>query len=100
MEVDPDKLEGLSNTERERIKALERENKELRQANEILKTASDFFAQAELDRLFTRVRQFAPDFPRDSQLNQTLTAYFEIAVVARFYLKFIFICYTKVAACL
>ena len=36
--------------ERERIKALERENKELRRANEILKLASAFFAQAELDR--------------------------------------------------
>ena len=36
--------------ERERIKALEREVKELRRANEILKLASAFFAQAELDR--------------------------------------------------
>ena len=33
------------------VKALERENKELRQANEILRLASAFFAQAELDRL-------------------------------------------------
>jgi transposase len=41
---------GLSTDERERLKALERENKELRRANEILKTASAFFAQAELDR--------------------------------------------------
>src|SRR5688572_10587306 len=37
--------------ERERIKALERENRELRQANEILRKASAYFAQAELDRL-------------------------------------------------
>ncbi len=36
--------------ERERVKALERENRELRQANEILRKASAFFAQAELDR--------------------------------------------------
>ena len=36
--------------ERDRIKALEREVKELRRANEILKLASAFFAQAELDR--------------------------------------------------
>ena len=36
--------------EAERLKALERENKELRRANEILRTASAFFAQAELDR--------------------------------------------------
>jgi transposase len=37
-------------TERERIKALERENRELRQANEILRKASAYFALAELDR--------------------------------------------------
>ena len=41
---------GLSSDERERLKALERENKELRQANEILRKASAYFAQAELDR--------------------------------------------------
>lgn len=35
---------------RERLKQLERENKELRRANDILKAASAFFAQAELDR--------------------------------------------------
>ena len=38
--------------ERERIKALERENRELRQANEILRKASAYFAQSELDRRF------------------------------------------------
>jgi len=42
--------DGLSSDERARIKELERENKELRKANEILKLASAFFAQAELDR--------------------------------------------------
>jgi len=41
---------GLNSDERERIKSLEREVKELRRANDILKTASAFFAQAELDR--------------------------------------------------
>ena len=41
---------GLSTDERERLKALERENKELRRTNEILRKASAFFAQAELDR--------------------------------------------------
>ena len=41
---------GLSTEERERLKALERENKELRRTNEILRKASAFFAQAELDR--------------------------------------------------
>jgi len=45
-EVDSGQREGLSSSERERIKALEREVKELRRANNILKTASAFFAQA------------------------------------------------------
>jgi len=49
-EVDSGQREGLSTSERERLKQLERENKELRRANDILKTASAFFAQAELDR--------------------------------------------------
>ena len=48
--VDAGQRNGLSSCERERLKQLERENKELRRANEILKTASAFFAQAELDR--------------------------------------------------
>ncbi len=43
--------DGIPTAERERIKALEREVKELRQANEILRLASAFYAQAELDRL-------------------------------------------------
>ena len=42
--------DGVSSAERERVKELEREVKELRRANEILKLASAFFAQAELDR--------------------------------------------------
>ena len=41
---------GQTTEERERIKALERENRELRKANEILRLASAYFAQAELDR--------------------------------------------------
>jgi transposase-like protein len=41
---------GLTSDERERLKALERENRELRRANEILRKASAYFAQAELDR--------------------------------------------------
>ena len=49
-EVDSGTRDGVSTEETERIKALERENKELRRANEILKLASAFFAQAELDR--------------------------------------------------
>jgi transposase len=49
-EVDSGEREGVSTSERERLKALEREVKELRRANEILKLASAFFAQAELDR--------------------------------------------------
>jgi transposase-like protein len=42
--------EGLTNSDRERLKTLERENRELKRANEILRKASAFFAQAELDR--------------------------------------------------
>jgi len=49
-QVDQGERAGVTTDERERIKALERENKELRRANEILKLASEFFAQAELDR--------------------------------------------------
>src|SRR5690554_3154394 len=49
-EIDSGVRPGVTSEERERIKALEREVKELRRANEILKTASAFFAQAELDR--------------------------------------------------
>jgi transposase len=41
---------GLTSSERERLKELEREVRELRRANEILRKASAFFAQAELDR--------------------------------------------------
>ena len=43
---------GLTTDERARMKALEREVRELRQANEILRKASAYFAQAELDRRF------------------------------------------------
>lgn len=49
-ERDQGKRAGLTTDERERLKLLERENRELKRANEILKTASAFFAQAELDR--------------------------------------------------
>jgi transposase-like protein len=49
-ERDQGRKPGLTSDERERLKALERENKELRRANEILRKASAFFAQAELDR--------------------------------------------------
>jgi len=50
VERDEGKRPGLTTEERDRLKALERENRELKRANEILKTASAFFAQAELDR--------------------------------------------------
>jgi transposase len=49
-EVDAGARPGTTTSEHERVKALEREVKELRRANEILKLASAFFAQAELDR--------------------------------------------------
>ena len=49
-ERDTGRRPGLTTEERERLKALERENRELKRANEILRKASAFFAQAELDR--------------------------------------------------
>ena len=49
-ERDGGRRPGVTTDERERLKALERENQELRRANEILRKASAFFAQAELDR--------------------------------------------------
>jgi transposase len=49
-ERDEGKRPGLSTSDRERLKQLERENRELKRANEILRTASAYFAQAELDR--------------------------------------------------
>jgi len=49
-EQDQGLREGLSGDERERLKVLERENRELKRANEILRQASAYFAQAELDR--------------------------------------------------
>jgi len=52
-EIDAGQRPGLTSEERERLKTLERENRELRRANEILKTASAFFA-AELDRPSSR----------------------------------------------
>ena len=49
-ERDQGQRAGPTTDDRERIKVLERENRELRQANEILRKASAYFAQAELDR--------------------------------------------------
>ena len=49
-EVDAGERPGTTTAEAQRLKELERENKELRRANDILRTASAFFAQAELDR--------------------------------------------------
>ena len=49
-ERDTGRRAGLTTDERERLKALERENRELKRANEILRKASAYFAQAELDR--------------------------------------------------
>jgi len=50
VERDTGRRPGLTSEERERLKTLERENRELRRANEILRKASAYFAQAELDR--------------------------------------------------
>ncbi len=49
-ETDQGKRSGMTSSDRERLKELERENRELKRVNEILRKASAFFAQAELDR--------------------------------------------------
>ena len=49
-ERDQGRRDGMTTSERERLKSLERENRELKRANEILRKASAFFAQAELAR--------------------------------------------------
>ncbi len=50
VERDQGRRAGVTSTERDRLKELERENRELKRANEILRKASAFFAQAEFDR--------------------------------------------------
>ena len=59
---------GLTSDERQRLKELERENRDLKRANEILRKASAYFAQAELDR---RVKQRcrAPESPRGAPFS-------------------------------
>jgi len=54
IEVDGGNRAGVTTDMAEKMKALERENRELRQANEILRKASAYFAQAELDRPFKK----------------------------------------------
>jgi transposase len=49
-DIDEGEKPGVTSEQAERIKALEQENKELKRANEILRRASAYFAQAELDR--------------------------------------------------
>jgi len=49
-EIDLGKRDGVSSSEHDRVKQLERENRELKRTNEILRKAAAFFAQAELDR--------------------------------------------------
>ena len=53
-ERDAGQRSGLTSAEKDRIRDLERENRELRTANEILKKASAYFAMAELDRPFRK----------------------------------------------
>ena len=50
MEIDAGATAGVTSDHAQRMKALERENRELKRANEILRKAAAFFAQAELDR--------------------------------------------------
>lgn len=49
-EIDGGQKPGMTTSEREELKSLKREVRELKRANEILRTASAYFAQAELDR--------------------------------------------------
>ena len=49
-EIDQGRIDGTTSNDRQRMKEMERELKELRRANEILRKASAYFAQAELDR--------------------------------------------------
>ncbi len=49
-ETDEGRRDGITTDDRKRLKDLERENRELKRANEILRKASAYFAQAELDR--------------------------------------------------
>jgi len=49
-EINTGKREGLTTAEREEVKRLQKENRELKKANEILRLASAYFAKAELDR--------------------------------------------------
>jgi len=53
-EIDSGQRAGVPTEMADKLKALERENRELRQANEILRQASAYFAQAELDRPFRK----------------------------------------------
>ena len=66
VEVDSGQRAGVPSEMSEKMKALERENRELRQANEILRKASAYFAQAELDRPLRndRVHRRSPGGPR------------------------------------
>jgi transposase-like protein len=70
-EVDAGVCDGISSDERARIKELERENKELRKANEILKLASAFFAQAEQGRRLKTTGSLSGRARPRSQLKPT-----------------------------
>ena len=81
-EKDSGMRDGVTTEERDRIKALEREVRELRQANEILRKASAYFAQAELDRLKPRYANQGPSLtplepptlnraPRSGEMGQS-----------------------------
>ena len=54
VEIETGQRGGITTEMAEKMKALERENRELKQANEILRKASVYFAQAELDRPFKK----------------------------------------------
>lgn len=70
-ERDTDKREGQTNSEGERIKALEHEVRELRQANEILRKAPASFAQAKLDRRFKPSRRSSASIVQFRESNRS-----------------------------
>ena len=77
-EIDTGARDGVTTTDLQRLKELERENKELRRANEILKLASAFFAQAELDRRPQVLRDFI-DKHRDTYGVEPICKVLQIA---------------------
>ncbi|ATI10908.1 Mobile element protein (plasmid) [Escherichia coli] len=74
---------GLTTAERQRLKELERENRELRRSNDILRQASAYFAKAEFDRLWKKNRELR----RSNDILRQASAYFAKAEFDRLWKK-------------